>query len=198
MGEHAVLLAPPIDTGLDEPLRLLPGAEPRQEREAARPRESVQAGFEDFFRSQYPTLLRALYLVTGSRHEAEELAQDTFVRAYERWELVSNADNRPGYLYRMALNLYRSKLRRMARAARKVVRPAAEPDPIEALDQRDAIGRALTALSCGQRDAVVLVEWVGLSHEEAGQALGISPITVRVRIHRARAVLRPLLERGDG
>ena len=156
----------------------------------------TRVGFEDFFRTEYPRLLRALYLVCANRHEAEELAQDAFVRAYERWALVMRADNRPGYVYRIALNLHRSKLRRAARGARKVLTPTPEPDAIEAMADRDAIGRALATLSQGQREAVVMVEWLGMTDDEAGALLGISPITVRVRIHRARAILRPLLERG--
>src|SRR5439155_1370473 len=81
--------------------------------------------FEDFFRAQYTSLLRAMYLMCGSSPEAEELAQDTFVRAYERWELVRRAENPGGYVYRIGVNLYRSKLRRAARAARKAIRPVA-------------------------------------------------------------------------
>ena len=72
-----------------------------------------------------------------------------------------------------------------------------DPDAAEALADRDAIGRALSVLSRGQREAVVMVEWLGMTDDEAGALLGISPVTVRVRIHRARAVLRPLLREGD-
>ncbi|HXY73465.1 MAG TPA: sigma factor, partial [Actinomycetota bacterium] len=86
--------------------------------------QAAEDSFEAFFQEQYTNLLRAMYLVTGNRHEAEEVTQDAFVRALERWDRVRRADNRAGYLYRIALNLYRSKLRRVARAARKTVRPA--------------------------------------------------------------------------
>jgi RNA polymerase sigma factor (sigma-70 family) len=162
------------------------------------PRRDEDAGtFEAFFQAEYPRLLRAMYLVTGDRHEAEEVAQDAFVRACERWDLVSRATNRPGYVYRMALNAYRSKLRRLARGARKALRPQEEPDLFAAVDDRDALGRALARLSKGQREAVVLVEWMGMTDDEAGALLRISPVTVRVRMHRARAVLKPLLERGN-
>jgi RNA polymerase sigma-70 factor (ECF subfamily) len=75
--------------------------------------------------------------------------------------------------------------------------PPELPDLFAAVDDRDALGRALGVLSEGQREALVLVEWLGMTDDEVGALLGISPITVRVRIHRARAVLRPLLARGD-
>jgi RNA polymerase sigma factor (sigma-70 family) len=154
--------------------------------------------FEEFFRDEYTNLLKAMYLVAGTRHEAEELTQEAFVKAYERWDLVRRADNPQGYLYRIGLNVYRSKLRRAARGAKKALRPAGESDAFEAADDRDAIGRALAELPRGQREAVVMVEWLGMTDDEAGAALGISPITVRVRIHRARGTLRPILRGEDG
>ena len=92
---------------------------------------------------------------------------------------------------------YRSKLRRLARGARKVLLQQQEPDFFAAVDDRDALGRALAELSNGQREALVLVEWMGMTDDEVGALLGVSPITVRVRIHRARAALRPLLRQGD-
>jgi RNA polymerase sigma factor (sigma-70 family) len=161
------------------------------------PQDEPPCTFEQFFQAEYPGLLRAMFLVTGDRHEAEEIVQDAFVRACERWELVRRAGNRAGYVYRMALNGYRSKLRRMARGARKSLRPTEQPDFFAAVDDRDALGRALAKLSSGQREALVLVEWLGMTDDEVGALLGISPITVRVRIHRARGILRPILQRGD-
>src|SRR5690349_20961136 len=122
--------------------------------------------FETFFEQQYTNLLKAMYLVTGNRHEAEEITQDAFVRALERWDRVRSADNRPGYLYRIAVNLYRSKLRRLARGARKTPKPTPDADPFEAADDRDAVGRAMANLSDGQREALVMVEWLDMTDEE--------------------------------
>lgn len=205
MREIAALLEPA--TGADpETLREASGEQAEAVSDSAHksagplpgPQEAAPSSFEEFFQAEYPGLLRAMFLVTGDRHEAEEIVQDAFVRACERWDLVRRAGNRAGYVYRMALNGYRSKLRRMARGARKaLLRPPDEPDLFGAVDDRDLIGRALTELSSRQREALVLVEWVGMTDDEVGALLGVSPITVRVRIHRARAILRPLLNRGD-
>ena len=201
MGNEAAALADPA-VWPDELTRDRLSAAPDQPRPAEGSGQMSESprhdrpDFESFFQAEYPRLLRALYLVCGSRYEAEELAQDAFVRAYERWTLVLRADNRAGYVYRIAINLYRSKLRRAARAAKRAVERQPEPDAVEALAHRDAIGRALSALSAGQREAVVMVEWLGMTDDEAAALLGISPITVRVRIHRAKAILRPLLREG--
>ena len=83
--------------------------------------------FEDFFRAHYERLLRTMYLTTGDRHEAEDLAQDAMARVYERWDRVSGTEDPVGYVYRVALNARRSRLRRISLAARKAFRsgPAA-------------------------------------------------------------------------
>jgi RNA polymerase sigma-70 factor (sigma-E family) len=149
--------------------------------------------FTTFFHGQYETLLRAMYLLTGNRYEAEELAQDALVTACERWDRVQAMDNPAGYLYRTAVNAHRSRLRRAGLAARRVFSQA-QADPIDESDDRDQIRRALATLPDGQREAVVLVEWLGLSDVEAAKVLGISAGAVRVRISRARAAFRPLIE----
>jgi RNA polymerase sigma-70 factor (ECF subfamily) len=154
------------------------------------PIDLADAGsFEAFFEEHYERLLRAVYLVTGNRAEAEDLAQEAFVKLYERWDRVRGTANPGGYLYRTAINAHHSRLRRLAVAARKpFVRR--EADPLEASDDRDEIRRALASLPAGQREALVLVEWLGMTDAEAGQALGVAPVTVRVRISRARQALQ--------
>jgi DNA-directed RNA polymerase specialized sigma24 family protein len=83
--------------------------------------EAEQAGFADFFRADYETLLRAIYLISGSRDEAEELAQDAFVKACERWDRVREMENPAGYLYRTAVNKRRSVARRLRLAAQRAL-----------------------------------------------------------------------------
>jgi RNA polymerase sigma-70 factor (ECF subfamily) len=156
--------------------------------------EAGQIGFTDFFRAEYETLLRAMFLLTGDRYEAEELAQDAFVKAYERWDRVGAMDNPTGYLYRTAANAHKSALRRIRNSARRAL-TSDTSDPISESDDRDRLRRALAALPANQREAVVLVDWLGLSDVEAGYVLRISPGAVRVRISRARTSLRPLIER---
>ena len=80
------------------------------------------ATFEDFFEANYEPLLRAMYLSTGDRHEAEDLAQDAMSRVYERWARLRGAEDPVGYAYRVALNLRRSRLRRLATASQNAFR----------------------------------------------------------------------------
>jgi RNA polymerase sigma factor (sigma-70 family) len=154
-------------------------------------------GFEEFFRAEHVRLARALYLLTSSAAEAEELTQEAMVRVYERWDRVRQMDSPQGYLFRTALNLHRSRLRWLASRARHILHATPSPDPAEVVQSRDRLARALASLPTGQREAVVLVEWLGLDQEEAATSLGIKPGSVRARLSRAKADLRRMLEDED-
>lgn len=151
--------------------------------------------FEEFFHANYERLLRAMYLATGDRHEAEDLAQDAMARVLERWDRVREAEDPVGYVFRVALNRRRSLLRRLTVAARRMPPPerAASTEPTATVDERDAIRRALHELPRGQREALVLCDWLGMTDVQAGNVLRVSAGAVRTRLHRARAAMRTSL-----
>jgi DNA-directed RNA polymerase specialized sigma24 family protein len=157
-------------------------------------------GFEEFFHAQYPGLVRALYLLTGDQDEAEELAQATMARVYERWDRVRAMESPAGYVYRAGVNLHRQRVRHLAVRARRLLAMAVHaestqpPGPGVRLELADAIA----SLPAGQRQAFMLVEWLGLSSGEAASILQIAPASVRTRIHRARAALRERLGEDGG
>ena len=153
--------------------------------------------FETFFRSEYPTLVRMLFLLTGGSAEAEDLAQEALARAFERWKRVRGMDSPGGYVYRIAVNLNRKRLRRLGVRARTAVRLPAHSDPITAAEQRSDVARALAALPVRQRESLVLTEWLDLTAEEAGRILRIEAGTVRSNATRARVALREQLEDRD-
>ena len=152
-------------------------------------------GFEAFFQAEYPGLVRVMYLLTGDQGEAEELAQATMARVYERWHRVRVMESPAGYVYRAAVNLHRQRLRHVAVRARRLLAMAVHaesaqpPGPGVRLELADAIA----SLPTGQRQAFMLVEWLGMSSEEAARILRIAPASVRTRSHRARAALRKQL-----
>jgi RNA polymerase sigma factor (sigma-70 family) len=155
-------------------------------------------GFEDFFQEHRLRLFRALWLVTRNRHEAEEVMQDAFLRVWERWPRVAVMPDPVGYLYRTAMNLWRSRVRRAAVALRKAIRQVPADDQLEAVEERDAAIRAMASLTPRQRAAVVLTDVLGLTSVEAAEALRIEPVTVRVLAARAREVLRNEMGDRDG
>lgn len=153
--------------------------------------------FEVFFEAERARLLRALYLLTGNREEAEEVLQDAFIAVWERWDRVGAMEEPTGYLYRTAMNRYRSGLRRARRAARRVVGLAHGSDGFADADDRLALARALAALSARRREAIVLTELLGYSSAEAGELMGVADATVRRLAQDARAELRKDLEDDD-
>ncbi len=152
--------------------------------------------FEEFFQAEYTGLVRSCFLLTADLGEAEELAQDAMARAYERWDQVRGMESAGGYVYRTAVNLNRNRLRHLAVQARRSLAMASrgreDPQPVTRMD----LAAAFAALPVGQREAFMLVEWLGFSAEEAGLTLGIAPSSVRSRLHRARTVLRERLGEG--
>jgi RNA polymerase sigma factor (sigma-70 family) len=146
--------------------------------------------FEDFVRSESARLFRALYLITGNRHESEEIMQDAFLAVWERWDRVGAMDDPTGYLFRTAMNAVRRRARRASMAIRRVVAPPPPEDPFSQVDARRDVVRALADLDRKQRAAIVLTGLLGYSSEEAGKMLGMSAGSVRVLASRARSHLR--------
>ena len=154
--------------------------------------------FEELFATEHASLFRALYLITGSTQEAEELMQDAFLRVWERWDRVRELDNPAGYLCRVAVNGARSRVRRLKLSARRGLVPGLPEDPFAAADLRDELVRALASLTERQRWALVLTDLMGLPADESAKVLGIKPPTVRSLASQARAALRITMEAEDG
>lgn len=150
--------------------------------------------FESFFAEHRDGVYGALWLVTRDREEAEEIAQEAFLKLWERWDRVGRLDDPEGYLYRTALNTWRSRRRRTAVALRKAVRPSRAGDELASVDDTDLVVRALAVLTPKQRAAVVLTDLLEMTSQEAGDALGIRASTVRVLAGRGRERLRREME----
>jgi RNA polymerase sigma-70 factor, ECF subfamily len=151
--------------------------------------------FESFYLANERRLFRALFVLTGSRDEAEDLAQHAFCRVWERWDRVSTLDDPSGYLFRTAFNAHHSATRRAVRAARRVVdivihtAPVPSPGPADLAADRDHVARALAELTPRQREAVVLTQLLDRDVSHAARIMRIRPATVRVLVSQARAVL---------
>jgi RNA polymerase sigma-70 factor (ECF subfamily) len=162
----------------------------------AGPAEEADVGetapsFEEFYEATFRRLFTALCLVTGNRHEAEEVAQEAFVRVFERWDRVGVLDDPTGYLFRVSMNVFRNRFRRASLALRRelFLAPAATDD-LAAIETHDAVVRLLQGLDAKQRVAVVLTAILDYSAEEAGRMLGIRASSVRSLTTRARARMK--------
>ena len=155
---------------------------------------AVPLTFEDLFADQHARLYRALYLIVGNSHEAEELMQDAFLHVFERWDRI---DNPSGYLYRSALNSTRSRFRRLTLSAKRTVTPGQPEDPFAAADLRDEMVRALRGIPERQRAALVLLDLLDYRSEDAAELLGITAATVRSLASHGRAAMKLSLEADD-
>jgi RNA polymerase sigma-70 factor (ECF subfamily) len=158
----------------------------RREREAPKEPRS----FEELFLDQHDRLYRALYFITGSRDDAEELMQDAFLKLWERWESIGTIEDPVAWLFRVSLNGFRMRARRARVAARRLVPVTSPRDPFEDVNIREEVRRMLRSLPQRQRAALVLTEIFDYSSEQAAQILGIRPTTVRALASQGRAALR--------
>jgi RNA polymerase sigma-70 factor, ECF subfamily len=157
--------------------------------------------FEEFYRSEFPRLVRSMYLLVPDLDEAQELAQEAMVRVYERWDRVSVMESPGGYLYRVATNLNRRRIRSIASRARGLLTLGALLHHEEADPGRQDLADAISSLSVRLREAFMLVDWLGMDSVEAAHILRIEPASVRSRVQRARRELRAQLipeEQEDG
>lgn len=135
-------------------------------------------------------LLVARMLGDGS--EAEDVVQETLLRAYLGLTQLREPASFGGWLAGIALNLARMTLRRRAAYARALARvaPARLPDAVEERDVLHLVREAIDVLPPGERSVVALHYLDGLSCGEIAAVLDRSPGAVRVSLHRARARLR--------
>jgi RNA polymerase sigma-70 factor (ECF subfamily) len=143
-----------------------------------------------------------LYHMVGSREDAEDLTQDTFVRVHAQAGRYRPEGRFKSWLFRIAGNLARSHLRRrrllrwLRFDARLHDQPDSEPLPDEVLTARSrqaAVRKALARLPDRQRQAVVLRRYESLSYAEIAVALDTTVSAVESLLQRAAANLRQVL-----
>jgi RNA polymerase sigma factor (sigma-70 family) len=162
------------------------------------PSASALMSFEELFESERFRLFGALCLLTGNQQEAEDLMQDAFVRVCERWDRVGSLEDPTGYLYRTAMNGFRSHYRRSVLALRRQLPTRERRDEIAGAERHADIVRRLAQLTTKQRASLVLLDFLEFSSEEAGGLLTMSPGAVRTQASRARAELRRMVGEDDG
>jgi len=164
------------------------------------------ASFAALYAEHSARVRRALVLAGADPELAADVAQEAFAQTYARWRRVSTGTNPAGYVFRVAFRELRRRGRLAAdepdgdRAAEAEV--SAESGPEEralASVAADAARLAIASMPPRRRACTLLVLAAGLTADEAGRALGITPSTVRVQVHRARAdlVALPSLARSD-
>lgn len=147
--------------------------------------------FEFFYRTERDRLVRALTLTIGDLTLATEAVDEAMARAYPRWRHVGGYANPAGWVYRVALNWARSRLRKLARERHRTPPESVVWDP-EPLDP--TLLCHVRALPEHHRTVVVLRYFLDWSLDQIADALDIRSGTVKSRLHRALRELRSRLE----
>lgn len=150
--------------------------------------------------AEIPRLNRYARALMRGRDGAEDLVQDTILRALEKAHLWQPGTNLQGWLFTLMHNQYVTFVRRSARrqARLDLDRPCtvAPPTQLEPLMLRD-LDRAMARLPEEQRRAVRLVGIEGKRYDEAAAICGVPVGTIRSRLCRAREALQVMVERGE-
>lgn len=162
------------------------------------PRSPHSARFEALYREYYSLVLSTCERRTDDREAAEELAQDVFRVAWQRISEGTEVDL--AWLYVTARNMVGNEYRRRERATALAEKASAD---LAASSQReygagDEVREAMSHLSDQDRELLAMAYWDELSGAEMAQILGVREGTIRVRLTRARAQLRALLDASGG
>ncbi len=153
------------------------------------------AEFDEFYSSSYPRVVAQLHAMIGEREEAEECAQEAFVRAWAHRRQLSAAQSPEAWVrttgYRLAVSRWRRTLRGR-RAPDRALSPATSAAPLS--ETHVAIVTALKQLPFAQREALVLHHLADLSVADIARETGAAEGTVKARLSRGRAALAALLD----
>jgi RNA polymerase sigma-70 factor (ECF subfamily) len=174
--------------------------------------DAFQAGdlsaFDDLLRRWERRIQAAIYRVMGTEDEARDLSQETFLKAYRALGGFKREARFSSWLYQIALNLCRDRMRR--RKGRTLISLDAldeervgfprrqDPSPLD-LVESTALARAVAAAVSGlpdeQREVIVLKEYQDLTFLEIAEILDVPLSTVKTRLYRGLGQLRLRLER---
>ncbi len=154
-------------------------------------------GFAEFYSSHFPRIATQIYAYLGDHAESQDLTQEAFVRAFDRWAAVSRYEDPAAWVRRVAWNLATSRLRRVKVALGYLARQREEHVP-EPSEDRVALIQALATLPDRQRQAVVLHHLGQIPTAEIAGQLGVAEGTVRSWLSRGRSRLAAHFEERQG
>lgn len=150
------------------------------------------AGFDAFVAAHGPRLLRTAYLLAGDHGAAEDLLQDTLVRAWDRWSRVSGADQPLAYVHRMLVNASVSRWRalRLRQGGERLVATPPELAAADPAGRDEEVWRLVSTLPPRQRAVVVLSYYEDLADAQVAETLGCATGTVKSQRAKALRALR--------
>jgi RNA polymerase sigma-70 factor (sigma-E family) len=157
--------------------------------------------FQEFMRNRASPLHQSAYLLCGDWHLADDLVQDTLIKAYHHWPRIRGMENPDAYVRRILLNEVRGRWRRRERVIPVSRFPEGReqtvPDAADEITSQAGMLQVLITLPLRQRATIVLRYLEGMSEQETAAALGCSVGTVKSQSARALATLRKALDRTE-
>ena len=177
-------------------------------------KEGDKDAFRRILEKYKESVINIAYRLLRDREEAEDIAQEVFIRVYRAAKVYRHRAKFSTYLYRITTNLCLNELRK---AKRKVfvsldapietvagetteldhqIPDTASPTPVDILSQKEmkaVVQKAIDSLPPNQRMAIILSEYEGLSYQEIAQTLSCSVKAVERRLYRARENLKQSL-----
>ena len=171
----------------------------------ARVRRGDPAAWSDLVGSHQEHIFRLAYLVLRDAAEAEDMAQETFVRAFLSLDEFETGRPLRPWLTRIAINLarnrrralgrYLNQLRRLLISEAKPERTTAGPEnTVQARWRANNLWTAVQRLSPIRQEVIYLRYFLALSEADMAEALDVPPGTIKSRLHRALAELRRIIE----
>lgn len=169
-------------------------------------RTGDDSAWETLVREHQEPIFRLAYLMLSDANEAEDVAQDTFVRAFGALHTFDTSRSLRPWLLTIASNLARNRLRSFGRyfaaLRRTVQRDPNVLDPVTALGERSAqeweahtLWTAVRRLKPSEQEIIYMRYFLELPEADMASALQVAPGTVKSRLHRALAQLRGLVDR---
>lgn len=189
----AASAAPKTAPEMAAPIAPLKAKAPPPQQPAAAPLLS----FRHELLSLLPSLRAFAVSLAGSKDRADDLLQDTIMRAWAKQESFAMGTNMKAWLFTILRNEFYSQIRKNGREVQDTDglftnNLAVHPAQYGALDLQD-FKRALGKLPADQREAIILIGASGFSYEEAAEICGCAIGTIKSRVSRARVRLQALL-----
>jgi RNA polymerase sigma-70 factor, ECF subfamily len=170
----------------------------------AKCRRGDPEAFEEVVRRTHRHVYTQALRIVGDAQEAEDVAQDAYLRVFRGLASFRGDARFETWLYRIVANAALTHMRKRRRFGELMAEDEGQTRPLPAKDRtddqavdRDSLARALSDLPASMRTVVILKDVYGLSCREIGDELGVSEGAVKVRLHRARRRLKSVLFGGD-
>ncbi len=162
--------------------------------------DQVREPSNDWICRHYARIHRAAWVMTGDAWEAEDLAQETFAVALEKWKSFQGRSTDATWLFGILLKLRSRRERTLVRMKRRLQEyvdrnrnTKSSEDPQQALSEKrwkESVWASVARLPKPQRDAVTLRYAEGLSYDKIADIVGCPPGTAKTRVHHAIKRLR--------